>query len=57
MNSAVAKRRRLFREDLSCYPPRWWNPKDSRVRRIRNYVVAIMAVGVGSLFAMTAIYR
>ena len=36
---------------------RWWNPKDNRVRRIRNYVFAIMVVGVGSLFMITAIYR
>ena len=36
---------------------RRWNPKDSRVRRIRNYVFAIMAVGVGSLFMMTTVYR
>lgn len=36
---------------------RWWNPRDSRVVRIKNYVAAIMVVGVGSLFAMTAIYR
>jgi hypothetical protein len=36
---------------------RWWNPRDSRVVRIRNYVAALMIVGVGSLFAMTAIYR
>jgi hypothetical protein len=36
---------------------RWLNPNDNRVRRIRNYVVAIMAVGAGSLGAMTAIYR
>jgi len=36
---------------------RWWNPRDSRVVQIRNYVAAIMVVGVGRLFAMTAIYR
>jgi hypothetical protein len=36
---------------------RWWNPGDRRSGRIRNYVFAIMAVGVGSLFMMTAIYR
>ena len=35
---------------------RWWNPKDSRVIRIRNYVAALMIVGIGSLCAMTAIY-
>ena len=32
------------------------NPRDSRVARIRNYVAAVMVVGVGSLWAMTAIY-
>jgi hypothetical protein len=36
---------------------RWWNPRDRRVFRIRNYVAALMVVGVGSLFAMTAFYR
>jgi hypothetical protein len=36
---------------------RWWNPRDSQVVRIRNYVAALVIVGVGSLFAMTAIYR
>jgi hypothetical protein len=36
---------------------RWWNPLDRRVVRIRNYVTALMVVGAGSLFAMTAIYR
>jgi H+/Cl- antiporter ClcA len=36
---------------------RWWNPDDSRPRRIRNYLLATIIVGVGSLFAMTAIYR
>lgn len=35
---------------------RWWNPKDSRVVRIRNYVAAGIIVGVGSLWVMTAIY-
>jgi hypothetical protein len=35
---------------------RWWNPKDSRVVRIRNYVAASIIVGVGSLWVMTAIY-
>jgi xanthine/uracil permease len=35
---------------------RWWNPKDSRVVRIRNYVAAGILVGVGSLWVMTAIY-
>jgi hypothetical protein len=34
---------------------RWWNPKDTRVMRLRNYLIAIMFVGVASLFAMTAI--
>ena len=33
-----------------------WNPKDSRPRRIRNYLFAGIIVGVGGLFAMTAIY-
>jgi H+/Cl- antiporter ClcA len=33
------------------------NPGDSRPRRIRNYLFAVIMVGVGSLFAMTAIYR
>jgi len=36
---------------------RWWNPGDSRPRRIRNYLFAGIIVGVGSLLAMTAIYR
>jgi hypothetical protein len=36
---------------------RWWNPGDRRPRRIRNYLFAAIIVGVGSLFAMTAIYR
>lgn len=35
---------------------RWWNRGDSRPRRIRNYLFAGIIVGVGSLFAMTAIY-
>jgi hypothetical protein len=35
---------------------RWWNPKDSRVLRIRNYLAAGILVGAGSLFVMTAIY-
>ena len=35
---------------------RWWNPGDSRARRIRNYLFAGIIVGVGSLVAMTAIY-
>jgi len=35
---------------------RWWNPRDSRVVRIRNYVAAGTSVGVGSLLATTAIY-
>ena len=34
---------------------RWWNPRDSRVMRIKNYVAAIMIVGIGSLVMMTAI--
>jgi hypothetical protein len=33
------------------------NPADSRPRRIRNYLFSTILVGVGSLFAMTAIYR
>ena len=33
------------------------NPKDSRPGRIRNYLFASMIVGVGSLLAMTTIYR
>ena len=36
---------------------RWWNPKDSRVVRLRNYVAATIIVAVGSLVVMTAIYR
>ena len=36
---------------------RWWNPRDSRVMRLRNYVAAGIVVAVGSLWAMTAIYR
>jgi hypothetical protein len=36
---------------------RWWNPRDCRAIRIRNCLLAVMAVGVGSLIAMTAIYR
>jgi hypothetical protein len=36
---------------------RMWNPRDSRVVRIRNYVAALVIVGVGGLFALTAIYR
>ena len=35
---------------------RWWNPGDSRARRIRNYLFAGIIVGVGSLGAMTAMY-
>jgi xanthine/uracil permease len=35
---------------------RWWNPNDSRVVRIRNYVAAGIIVGVGSLWLMTVIY-
>jgi xanthine/uracil permease len=34
---------------------RVWNPADRRVVRIRNYVAAVMIVGVGSLLVMTAI--
>ena len=36
---------------------RWWNPKDSRAVRIRNYLAAGIIVGVGSLWVMTAIHR
>jgi xanthine/uracil permease len=35
---------------------RWWNPKDSRPRRIRNYLLASSIVGVGSLWVMTVIF-
>jgi len=35
---------------------RWWNPKDSRIVRIRNSVAAWIIIGVGSLWVMTAIY-
>ena len=35
---------------------RWWNPGDSRARRIRNYLFSTILVGVGSLGAMTAMY-
>jgi hypothetical protein len=35
---------------------RWWNPKDSRVVRLRNSVVAWIIVGVGNLWAMTTIF-
>ena len=35
---------------------RLWNPRDSRVVRIRSYVAAGIIVGVGSLWVMTAIY-
>jgi H+/Cl- antiporter ClcA len=35
---------------------RWWNPGDRRSGRIRNYLFASIIVGVGSLWAMTAIY-
>jgi hypothetical protein len=34
---------------------RLWNPNDRRVVRLRNYVAAVMMVGVGGLLAMTAI--
>src|ERR1700733_5102451 len=33
----------------------WWNPRDSRVVRIRNSVVAWIIVGVGSLWVNFAI--
>ena len=36
---------------------RWWNPGDSRARRIRNYFFSTILVGVGSLWAIAAIYR
>lgn len=36
---------------------RWWNPKDSRVVRIRNYVAATVIVGVSGLWMMTALYN
>jgi hypothetical protein len=36
---------------------RWLNPKDSRVARIRNSVLAWILVAVGGLWMMTAIYR
>ncbi len=36
---------------------RWLNPRDSGAKRIRNYFVAIMAVGVGSLCLMTMSFR
>ena len=35
---------------------RWWNPKNSRVVRLRNSVLAWILVAVGSLWVMTAIY-
>jgi heme/copper-type cytochrome/quinol oxidase subunit 4 len=35
---------------------RWWNPRDSRVVRIRNSVAAWIIVAVGSLWVMTAIF-
>jgi hypothetical protein len=35
---------------------RWWNPKDNRPRRIRNYLFATIIVGVSGLWVMTAIY-
>jgi hypothetical protein len=35
---------------------RWWNPRDSRVVRIRNSVAAWIIVAVISLWVMTAIY-
>lgn len=34
---------------------RWSNPKDNRVARLRNSVVAWILVAVGSLWAMTVI--
>jgi heme/copper-type cytochrome/quinol oxidase subunit 4 len=36
---------------------RWSNPKNSRVVRLRNSVVAWILVAVGSLWVMTAISR
>ncbi|HEY6619132.1 MAG TPA: hypothetical protein VIY68_06295 [Steroidobacteraceae bacterium] len=36
---------------------RWLNPNDSRPRRLRNYLVAIMVVGIGSWLTIAAIYR
>ena len=36
---------------------RLWNPSDRRVVRLRNYVAAVMIVGVGSLLVMMAINR
>jgi len=35
---------------------RWWNPRDSRVVRIRNSVAAWIIVAAVSLWVMTAIY-
>jgi xanthine/uracil permease len=36
---------------------RLWNPKDSRVVRLRNYFASVMIVGVGSLLVAVAINR
>jgi hypothetical protein len=36
---------------------RWLNPQNTGAKRIRNYFVAIMTVGVASLFALAAVYR
>lgn len=36
---------------------RWWNPKDDRVARIRNYLAATVIVAVGSLLAMTEVHN
>jgi len=35
---------------------RWWNPRDSRVVRIRNSVAAWIIVAVGSLWVMTVMF-
>ena len=70
MNVAVAETRRPIQQDLRfgliegafgglvfISLQRWWNPRDTRVRRIGNYVAALVIVGIGSLWGMTAIYR
>jgi len=36
---------------------RLWNPRDSRVVRLRNYFASVMIVGVGSLLVAVAINR
>ena len=36
---------------------RLWNPRDSRVVRLRNYFAAVMIVGIGSLLVTIAINR